>query len=254
LTASSSGPFLVTGQERRARLTTRGVGWTYAAGMATSDRTPGHPASMSRAESLSAHAEGSISEDAILMAARDRAVEIGAGAVTPAVGALLSLLARLSGGKAVVEVGTGAGVSSLWLLSGMSDDGVLTTIDIEPEYQRIAKQAFSDAGIGPSRTRLISGRAQEVLTRLADESYDLVFIDADPIDQPEYVVEGVRLLRPGGAIVVHGAALGGRAGDPAARDMEVMAVRDAARLIAENDRLTPALVPLGDGLLAAVRD
>jgi predicted O-methyltransferase YrrM len=208
----------------------------------------------SRADQLCAHAEGSISEDAILTSARERAADTGAGAVTPAVGALLSLLAKLSGGKAVAEVGTGVGVSGLWLLSGMSDDGVLTTIDIEPEYVRLAKQAFSEAGIGPSRTRLISGRAQEVLTRLADDSYDLVFIDADPIDQPEYVVEGVRLLRSGGVIVVHRAGLGGRAGDPAARDAEVTAVREAARLIAEDERLTPALVPLGDGVLAAVRD
>jgi predicted O-methyltransferase YrrM len=220
---------------------------------ATDAETSGQ-ASPNRAESLCAHAEGSISEDAILAAARERAVEIGAGAVTPAVGALLSLLAKLSGGKAVAEVGTGAGVSGLWLLSGMSDDGVLTTIDIEPEYVRLAKQAFSEAGIGPSRTRLISGRAQEVLTRLADESYDLVFIDADPVDQPDYVVEGVRLLRSGGVIVVHRAGLGGRAGDPAAHDAEVAAVREAARLIAEDERLTPALVPLGDGVLAAVRD
>lgn len=226
----------------------------YAAVMDGTDaETPGQPAP-SRAESLSAHAEASISEDALLAAARERAVDIGAGAVTPAVGALLSLLAKLSGGKAVAEVGSGAGVSGLWLLSGMSADGVLTTIDIEPEYLRLAKQAFSEAGIGPSRTRLISGRAQEVLTRLADESYDLVFIDADPVDQPNYVVEGVRLLRPGGVIVVHRAALGGRAGDPAARDAEVAAVREAARLIAEDERLTPALVPLGDGILAAVRD
>ncbi|OBG27891.1 O-methyltransferase [Mycobacterium sp. 852002-51057_SCH5723018] len=220
---------------------------------ATDSATPGQ-AAPSRADSLCAHAEGSISEDALLAAARERAVEIGAAAVTPAVGALLSLLAKLSGGKAVAEVGTGAGVSGLWLLSGMSDDGVLTTIDIEPEYLRIAKQAFAEAGIGPSRTRLIGGRAQDVLTRLADESYDLVFIDADPIDQPDYVVEGVRLLRPGGVIVVHRAALGGRAGDPSAHDAEVTAVREAARLIAEDERLTPALVPLGDGLLAAVRD
>ena len=87
-------------------------------------------------------------------------------------------------------------MSALWLLSGMREDGVLTTIDVEPEHQRIAKQAFTEAGIGPSRTRLISGRAQEVLTRLADESYDLVFIDADPVDQPDFVIEGVRLLRP----------------------------------------------------------
>ena len=223
----------------------------YAAGMADEPASQPQP---SRAESIVEHAEHSISEDAIVAAARDRAVETGAGAVTPAVGALLSVLAKLSGAKTVVEVGTGAGVSGLWLLSGMRDDGVLTTIDVEPEHQRLAKQAFNEAGIGPSRTRLISGRAQEVLTRLADESYDLVFIDADPADQPDFVVEGVRLLRPGGAIVVHRAALGGRAGDATARDAEVTAVREAARLIAEDERLTPVLIPLGDGLLAAARD
>ena len=208
----------------------------------------------SRAEAVVTHAEQSISEDAIVAAARGRAVDIGAGAITPAVGALLSVMARLTQAKAVVEVGTGAGVSGLWLLSGMREDGVLTTIDVEPEHQRIAKQAFIEAGIGPGRTRLISGRAQDVLTRLADESYDLVFIDGDPIDQPQFVVEGVRLLRSGGAIVVHRAALGGRAGDAAANDPEVSAVREAARLIAEDERLTPVLVPLGDGLLAAARD
>src|SRR6516165_11445842 len=141
--------------------------------MTSTDDTAGQPRP-GRAESMVAHAEQSISEDDIVAAARERAIDIGAGAITPAVGALLSLLAKLSGGKAVVEVGTGVGVSGLWLLSGMSDDGVLTTIDIEPEYLRLAKQAFSEAGVGQSRTRLISGRGQEVLTRLADESYDLV--------------------------------------------------------------------------------
>lgn len=221
--------------------------------MASSDEPTGQ-GRPNVAESIVTHAENAISEDAVLAAARERAVDIGAGAVTPAVGALLSLLARLSGGKAVVEVGTGAGVSGLWLLSGMRDDGVLTTIDIEPEHQRIAKQALIEGGIGPSRTRLISGRAQDVLTRLADESYDLVFIDAEPADQPDFVVEGIRLLRSGGVIVVHRAALGGRAGDPAANDAEVSAVREAARLIAEDERLTPVLIPLGDGILAAARE
>ena len=136
----------------------------------------------------------------------------------------------------------------------MREDGVLTTIDIEPEHQRLAKQAFSEAGIGPSRTRLIGGRAQDVLTRLADESYDLVFIDAAPGVQPHFVVEGIRLLRPGGLIVVHHAALDGRAGDPAAHDSDVTAVREAARLIAEDERFTPVLLPLGDGVLVAARD
>ena len=232
--------------------------WPYAAGMASTDE-PGvgssDPTARARqAEAIVNHAEHSISEDAIVAAARERAVDIGAGAVSPAVGALLCVLAKLTGARAVVEVGTGAGVSGLWLLSGMREDGVLTTIDVEPEHQRIAKQAFTEAGVGPGRTRLISGRAQEVLTRLADESYDLVFIDAAPADQPHFVTEGVRLLRPGGAIVVHRAALGGRAGDATAKDSEVAAVREAARLIAEDDRLTPVLIPLGDGLLAAARD
>ena len=208
----------------------------------------------SRADRILDHAEGSISEDAIVAAARERAVDAGAGAVTPAAGALLGLLARLSGGKAIVEVGTGAGVSGLWLLSGMREDGVLTTIDIEPEHQRLAKRAFTEAGIGPSRTRLIGGRAQEVLTRLADASYDLVFIDAAPVDQAHFVTEAARLLRQGGVIVVHHAALDGRAGDPDAHDGDVTAVREAARLIADDDRFTPVLVPLGDGMLIAVRD
>lgn len=200
-----------------------------------------------------AHAEGSISEDDIVAAARERAVDAGAAPVTPAVGALLSVLARLSGGKAVAEVGTGAGVSGLWLLAGMRDDGVFTTIDLEREHQRLAKQAFIEAGVSPSRTRLIGGRAQDVLPRLADEAYDLVFVDADPLDHPEFIGEAVRLLRPGGAIVVHRAGLGGRAGDPHATDADVAAVREAARVIAEDERLTPVLVPLGDGILAAAR-
>ncbi|GAT15869.1 methyltransferase [Mycolicibacterium thermoresistibile] len=236
---------------------TRHHRFAYAAGMTSTDDPGSRPLSHPRsdtAQSLLAHAEQSISEDEIVAAARERAHDIGVGAVTPAVGALLSVLAKVTGAKAVVEVGTGAGISGLWLLSGMRDDGVLTTIDLEPEHQRIAKQAFTEAGVGPGRTRLISGRAQEVLTRLADESYDLVFIDADPIDLPQFVTEGVRLLRSGGAIVLHRAGLGGRVGDAGAADAEVSAVREATRLIAEDERLTPVVIPLGDGLLAAARD
>ncbi|MUM16593.1 O-methyltransferase [Mycobacterium sp. CBMA271] len=211
-------------------------------------------ADRSPVEAMVSHAEGAISEDDIVAGARERAVDLGADPVTPAVGALLSVFARLSGGKAVVEVGTGAGVSGLWLLSGMREDGVLTTIDLEPEHQRSAKQAFSEASIAPSRTRLIGGRAQEVLPRLADESYDLLVIDAAPADQPEFLAGGIRLLRPGGAVVIHGASAGGRAGDPSANDPDVIGVREAARIIADDGRFTAVLIPLGGGLLAATRD
>ncbi|WP_165701870.1 O-methyltransferase [Mycobacteroides abscessus] len=221
---------------------------------ARQDRIVTSSADRSPVEAMVSHAEGAISEDDIVAAARERAVDLGAGPVTPAVGALLSVFARLSGGKAVVEVGTGAGVSGLWLLSGMREDGVLTTIDVEPEHQRSAKQAFSEASIAPSRTRLIGGRAQEVLPRLADESYDLLVIDAAPADQPDFLAGGIRLLRPGGAVVIHGASAGGRAGDPSANDPDVVGVREAARIIADDGRFTAVLIPLGDGLLAAPRD
>src|SRR5690625_4543693 len=106
----------MTATAARACLLRGGCDPTYAAEMASTDHPSDPSSGSSRAAAISVHAERSISEDTILAAARDRAVDIGAGAVTPAVGALLSLLAKLSGGKTVVEVGTGAGVSGLWLL------------------------------------------------------------------------------------------------------------------------------------------
>lgn len=205
------------------------------------------------ADRILAHAENVVVEDDDLVNARERALDLGAEPVSPSVGAALSLFARMLDARTVVEIGTGAGVSGLWLLHGLREDGVLTTIDSEPEHQRAAKIAFRDGGVVASRTRLINGRALDVLPRLADSGYDLVFVDATPADHPHFVREGVRLLRPGGVIVLHNALLDGRVADPAARDSTVLAVREAARAISQDDRLAPVVLPLGDGLLCAVR-
>ncbi|WP_374693988.1 O-methyltransferase [Gordonia rubripertincta] len=202
---------------------------------------------------LSRYAEAAIVEDEALRLARERSDELGAPAITPAVGATLSLLARLVNAKAVVEVGTGAGISGLWLLNGMRTEGVLTTIDSEAEHHRAAKLAFSTAGIGPSRTRLINGRAAEVLPRLSDAGYDLVFIDGAVTDQPRFVAEGLRLLREGGVLVVHNASADGTVADPASTDPAALAAREAALLIADDDSLLPVVIPLGRGLLAAAK-
>jgi predicted O-methyltransferase YrrM len=202
---------------------------------------------------LSRYAESAIVEDEALRLARERSDELGAPAITPAVGATLSLLARLVDAKAVVEVGTGAGISGLWLLNGMRTDGVLTTIDAEAEYHRAAKLAFTTAGISPSRTRLINGRAAEVLPRLADGSYDLVFVDGPVTDQPRFVAEGLRLLRGGGVLVVHNASADGTVADPSSTDPAALAAREAALLIADDDSLLPVVIPLGRGLLAAAK-
>ncbi|MEV8193223.1 O-methyltransferase [Rhodococcus pyridinivorans] len=205
------------------------------------------------ADRILTHAENIVVEDDELAAARDRAEDLGADPVSPSVGAALAMFARMLDARTVVEIGTGAGVSGLWLLHGLREDGVLTTIDSEPEHQRAAKIAFREAGVVASRTRLINGRALDVLPRLADSGYDMVFVDATPADHPHFVREGVRLLRQGGVIVLHNALLDGRVADPAARDATVLAVREATRAVSDDERLAPVVLPLGDGLLCAVR-
>ncbi len=195
------------------------------------------------------YVEAAIVEDDALLAARTRAEELGAPTVSPAVGALLALLARTAGAKSVVEVGTAAGVSGLWLLAGMSDDGVLTTIDPEFEYQQAARESFAAADIPVGRTRLINGSPIEVLPRLADASYELVFLDGEVLDHPRYIVEAIRILRPGGVVVLHRAG----AMEPGISGPHAAAVREAALVIADDDRLLPVVIPLGAGLLAAAK-
>ena len=213
--------------------------------------SPGSPASS--AETVREHVERSVAEDEVLRAARERSVDLGVVAVSPSVGSALAFLARVLAARTVVEIGTGAGVSGLWLLRGMRADGVLTTIDTEPEHQRSARQSFVEAGLGAGRYRLINGRALEVLPRLTDAGYDLMVVDAAAADHPRYLAEAVRLLRPGGAVVLHGALAGGRVADPAQRDAATVALREAARTVTEDEQWVPVLLPLGEGLLVATR-
>lgn len=202
---------------------------------------------------LLGYVENAVIEDELTAAARDRAEDLGAAPIPASVGAALSVFARMIDARTVVEIGTGAGISGLWLYDGMSPEGVLTTIDIEPEHQRAAREAFRSAGIAGSRTRLINGRGLDVLPRLTDAAYDLVFIDAPILDVPQYVAEGIRVLRPGGMIIVHGALRSARVADPNARDAETIALRAATRTIAEDEELTPLLLPIGAGLLCGHR-
>ncbi|MEV0728924.1 MULTISPECIES: O-methyltransferase [Polymorphospora] len=185
--------------------------------------------------------------------ARSLAQEVGLDAVTPGTGALLRLLAAAGNARAVVEIGTGTGVSGVWLMRGMRPDGVLTTIDLEHEHQRIARRIFVEAGFVAGRTRIITGRALDVLPRLADGVYDMVFVDADTAEYAPCVDAALRLLRPGGVLAVHGALAGGRIADPAARDLETVAVREVVKAVRESEEWIPALLPAGAGLLTAVK-
>ncbi|MGK5555951.1 O-methyltransferase [Actinomadura kijaniata] len=192
-------------------------------------------------------------EDEPLLNARRRGEEAGALPIGPAGGAALRFLATMLNARTVVEVGSGCGVSGIWLLRGMAKDAVLTSVDVDHENQRLAKLAYREAGLGSSRTRMIVGRALEVLPRLTDGAYDMVFCDADRCEYPEYLTAALRLLRPGGVVALDNALWHGRGSDPARRDPETQAVREVHQMIREDERLVPLLLPVGDGLLCAVK-
>jgi predicted O-methyltransferase YrrM len=198
-------------------------------------------------------AEGYPPEDSILRVARGLANEVGVVPVQSGAGAALRLLAAAGAAKAVVEIGTGTGVSGLWLLRGMRPDGVLTTIDVEAEHQRMARRIFAEAGYAPSRARLITGRALDVLPRLADGMYDLIFVDGAVDEFSACVGAALRLLRPGGILAMNGALAGGRIADPAARDAGTTALREMVKNMRDAEEWIPALLPVGEGVLAAVK-
>ncbi|WP_030892194.1 O-methyltransferase [Streptomyces sp. NRRL F-5053] len=221
-------------------------------------------------------------EGAALHWARERARQAGLRSVSPGTGAALRMLTATVEAKAVAEIGTGTGVSGIHLLAGMRPDGVLTTVDTEPERQQFAREAFRAAGflhnggngggtgsgtgaagggsgagnvssmgnIG-NRVRFIPGRALDVLPRLADGGYDLVFCDGDRAECLAYLDEALRLLRPGGLVCFAGvfAETAGATAQPS----EVLRLRELLRTVRESTVLLPSLLPVGDGLLCAVK-
>lgn len=128
--------------------------------------------------------------------------EFAMACVSPESGAVLRRLAAAAGTRAVVEVGTGLGVSGLWLLHDLPPGAVLTSIDIDADLQAMARQAYTAAGHARGRFRLIFGRAEVMLGRLADGAYDLMFVDINN-QRPLCTEAAARLLRPGGVLAIH---------------------------------------------------
>lgn len=182
--------------------------------------------------------------------ARAAAEELGIDPVSPAIAAQLTVLAAASRAKALIEIGTGSGVSGLAVLAA-NPESHLTTIDLEPEHQAAARNAFAEAGIAPTRVRFINGRASDVLPRMNEGAYDLVFIDADPESALEYVEHGLRLAAAGGLVLV-GRALAGAA-NPTDRSEAASAMRALIAETAESGAVAAAVSPAGSGLLQIVK-
>ena len=199
------------------------------------------------------YAENWAGEDGVRAHARATAAEIGCVAMGPGAGSIVRTLAAAIDAKNVVEIGTGAGVSALWLLDGMSAEGVLTSVDIEAEHQLIAKDAIAQAGIAPNRVRLINGRAGEVLDRLTESAYDIVLIAGKPLELSDHIDRALTLLRTGGLLIIDRALWNDKLADPAQRDPDTVAMRSAMETLASSEEFIGSLLPVGGGLLVAVK-
>lgn len=184
--------------------------------------------------------------------ARQQSLELGVDAVSPAIGAQIGLIAAATRATSIIELGTGLGVSGLWMLRS-ARQALLTSIDTETEYLQHAREHFADAGIPAARVRLIAGRAAEVLPRMNEASYDIVFVDADAASVIEYVEHGLRLAKVGGSVLVAHALNQGRVADPARRDDTTSSFRSLITALADSPAVVTAVTPVGDGLLQIVK-
>jgi predicted O-methyltransferase YrrM len=175
---------------------------------------------------MRAYSNSFLPETEIIQRARQRGNEIGTYDTTPAVGSLLRYLTHLIGATSIVEIGTGAGVSGLWIFQAMTQKGLLTSIDDEVENAKLAKQAFDEAGISASRNA----------------------------DLLESVENAYRSLRPGGILVIDRALLSGKVADPTQRDPESIGYREVIKVIKESqEHWLPMLLPVGDGVMVATK-
>lgn len=206
---------------------------------------------MSEHEANARFLRESIVEPDPIARARAHAIELGAAPVSAVVGSQIAVLAAATAARSIVEIGTGAGVSGLWLLRG-APQAVLTSIDNEPEHLAAARQAFSDAKIPSTKARFITGRASDVLPRMNEASYDIVLIDADPENVIAYVEHGLRLVRTGGIVLVPRVLGGGRVSDPVQRDDITSAYRSLVQETQESSAVLATVSPAGEGLLQLV--
>jgi predicted O-methyltransferase YrrM len=171
--------------------------------------------------------------------------------VSPDEGAILAMLLRTVAARRVLEVGTLGGYSGVWMARALPAGGRLVTIEGDPKHAAYARDAFARAGVA-ERVEVIEGAALDVLSGLAGP-FDAIFLDADKGLLPRYLDEAIRLLRPGGLLLCDNTYMDGAVADPAVSTADVRGMRELNRSVARDPRFVAAVIPVRDGLLAAVR-
>jgi caffeoyl-CoA O-methyltransferase len=176
--------------------------------------------------------------------------------IEPEQGAVLALLVELLDARRCLEIGTFTGYSSLAVALAMPPDGTVTCCDVSPEYTATARRYWAEAGVA-DRIDLRLGPAVETLDALVAEgaagTYDLAFIDADKRSYPAYWERCLTLVRAGGVIAVDNVLWSGAVADPSADDEDTRTLRALNETIAADERVTPVLLAIADGMTIARR-
>jgi len=192
-------------------------------------------------------------EDATLLSirARHEALRLPPIQISADEGKLLHVLLRAVGATRVLEVGSLAGYSGVWLARALPPGGRLTTIEKDPRHAGVARQAFADAGLA-ARVDVLEGNALDLLSTLAP-GFDAIFLDADKASLPQYFEWSLTLLRDGGLLLCDNAFYHGSVVDPADQSPDTAGVRAFNLLAATDPRVVSAVVPIRDGLVVAVK-
>jgi predicted O-methyltransferase YrrM len=172
--------------------------------------------------------------------AHDPALAAGHAAVSPLQGKLLQLLARAVGARRILELGTLAGYSAIWLARALPADGQLVTLEADPAWAAAARASFVRAGVSDV-VELRVGPALETLPQLQGP-FDLIFLDADKSENPEYLRLALQLSRPGTLIVADNVVRSGAVLEESSDDPRVLGVRRFFDLLAAEPRVTATAV------------
>ena len=174
--------------------------------------------------------------------------------IAPEQGQLMALLIELCGARRVLEIGCFTGYGTLAMALALPPDGRVLTLDVNPDWVELGRRAWRDAGV-EAKIEVRFGLALTSLDQLIDAgragSFDLIFIDADKKSYDAYYERSLILARPGGLILIDNMLWGGLVADPANTDRQTEVLRALNAKLRDDERISLALVPIGDGLALA---